>query len=79
MEGKILKGDPQLTSEAFEVYQRIQGNVGEFFDNWMLIGERPDGGRVLIGRNHSKKGWGNMQKVYDTSKKWKKNTLGDSS
>lgn len=77
MEGKIIKGDPELTEQAFEVYQRIQGNVGEFFDNWMLVGERPDGGRVLIGRNHAKKGWGNMQTVYESGKKWKKDSVGN--
>ena len=77
MEGKIIKGDPELTGQAFEVYQRIQGNAGEFFDNWMLVGETPDGGRVLIGRNHAKTGWGNMQPVYESGKQWKKDSVGN--
>jgi hypothetical protein len=75
MEDNIIKGNPSVTAEAFEVHQRIQGQMGEFFNNWMLVGTRPDGHRVLIGCNHSQNGWGHMQPVYDRTKQWQRKEI----
>lgn len=75
MEDNIIKGNPTVAAEAFEVHQRINGQMGEFFDNWMLVGTRPDGHRVLIGSNHARKGWGHMQPVYDRCKQWQRKEI----
>lgn len=75
METNIIKGDPAAASEAFEIHQRLQGLMGEFFDNWMIVATGTDGHRVLIGRNHKRDGWGHMQPVYDETKKWQRKEI----
>ena len=74
-EDSIIKGNPRIAAEAFEVHQMVNGLMGEFFDNWMIVGTRPDGHRVLIGCNHAQKGWGHMKPVYETTKRWQKKEI----
>jgi len=80
-----IKGDEALTKVAFEIHQRLQPFLSEFFDDWMLVGRCPNRGRVLIGENDFHEKWSDMQALYDEAKKWqsrkktKENSVGDNS
>ena len=57
--------------EAFEAYERIRPVMGEYLDNWMIVGHRAGCGTpIMIGTSH--KGWGDMQAIYEAIQEWKK-------
>lgn len=62
--------------EAFDLYDRIKSTVGEYCDDWILVGNRcDDNNKVIIGTTN--KAWGDMKPVYDYVQKWKKDTVGN--
>ena len=68
---------PRSKVEAFDLYDRIKSTVGEYCDDWILVGKRCDNDdKVIIGTTD--KGWGDLKPVYDNIQKWKEDALGDS-
>lgn len=66
----------QTKVEAFDLFDRIRSTVGEYCDDWLLVGQRCDSDdKVIIGT--TRKGWGDLKPVYDNIQEWKKDTLGD--
>lgn len=68
---------PKSKVEAFDLFDRIKSTVGEYCDDWILVGKRcdDDAKHVIIGTTD--KGWGDLKPVYENIQKWKKDTLGD--
>lgn len=62
--------------EAFDLFDRIRSTVGEYCDDWILVGKRCDNEKhVIIGTTD--KGWGDMKPVYENIQEWKKDTMAD--
>jgi hypothetical protein len=67
---------PKQTVQAFDLYDRIKSTVGEYCDDWILVGKRCDSDdRVIIGTTD--KGWGQLKPVYEYVQKWKEEPVGD--
>lgn len=64
--------------EAFDLYDRIRATVGEYCDDWILVGKRAgSNNKVILGTTD--KGWGVLKPVYDNIQEWQKeNSVGDS-
>jgi hypothetical protein len=78
MAGIIIGSDLDIKKESFELHQRLEPILGEYMDDWMLVGRRATGGKVLVSKNTGC--WKDMQKLYEQSVEWKKeNTLADTS
>jgi hypothetical protein len=78
MAGIIKGSDLEIKKESFELHQRLKPILGEYMDDWMLVGRRATGGKVLVSYNSG--GWKDMQQLYEYAVKWKKeNTLADTS
>ena len=59
--------------EMFECRERVRPVLEEYFDSWMIVGERAGKKtKIIIGVNHG--GWKGMQPVYDAAKKWQDKT-----
>jgi len=57
--------------EAFDLYDRIKSTVGEYCDDWIMVGNRCDtDDKIIIGTTD--KGWGNLKPVYSFVQQWKK-------
>ena len=57
--------------EAFDLYDRIKSTVGEYCDDWIMVGKRCDtDDKIIIGTNN--KGWGDLKPVYSYIQQWKK-------
>lgn len=63
--------------EAFDLFDRVKSTVGEYCDDWILVGKRAGSdAKVIIGTTD--KGWGVLKPVYDNIQKWQKEeSVGD--
>ena len=63
------EGSQRETMQAFDLYDRIHGVVGEYCDNWILIGESAGGqGKLLISTSGA--ATGNLKSLYEQAKEW---------
>ena len=68
MSGKKIS---RTKREAFDLYDRIKSTVGEYCDDWIMVGKRCDTEeKIIIGTTD--KGWGELKPVYSYIQQWKK-------
>jgi hypothetical protein len=64
------KSVPKSKVEAFDLYDRIRSTVGEYCDDWVLVGKRCDReDKCIIGTTSN--GWGDLKPVHDFIQNWK--------
>ena len=70
MSGKKISRTKRV---AFDLYDRIKSTMGEYCDDWIMVGKRCDTeDKIIIGTTD--KGWGELSQSTPTSNNGRKKT-----